>query len=265
MSAPRRGLFALALALLAVASVSLGGEESPSPRELMREVIDQASADDEVASIRMELRSGDQVRERTATMYSKTAADGNLMLLIRFQTPADLARSGILVLDRGKEGPAQWLYLPAYHTSRRVPPSNRSDTWMGTDFAYEDMSAPDVDRYAYRYLEDERIDGVLCKVVEAVPVDETLKKESGYSKTVSWVDPLKKVALKTDFYDREGTLAKELRTSELETLGKYHRWHVWEMTDLKRGHRTVLDFTERKIDQGLDDDLFTVRSLERAR
>ena len=250
---------------LAAPAASPGAEETLSPGELMRRIIAAANADDEVVSIRMELDSGGQVRERTATLYSKKDADGNVMRLVRFHTPDDLARSGILILDKGKEDPAQWLYLPAYHTSRRIAASNRSDTWMGTDFAYEDMSEPNVERYEYRYLDDERIDGVDYKVIEALPSDEKLQKDSGYSKTISWVDPVREVALKTDFYDREGVLAKRLQNSQLETVGGRHRWKVWEMSDLKRGHRTVLTFEERKINQGLDDSLFTVRFLERGR
>lgn len=253
------------LLLLAAAPFPLLGEEPSEPRELMREVIDRADAHDEVASFRMELYSGDQMRERTATLYSKRDGEGNVMRLIRFHTPADLAKSGILILDKKGEDPVQWLYLPAYHASRRVAPSNRSDTWMGTDFAYEDMTSPDVDRYRYRYLDDERVDGIDCKVVEAVPAEETLVEESGYSRTVAWIDPVKKIVVQTDFYDKDGALEKKLHNSELETLGAYYRWRVWEMTNVQRDHRTVLDFTERKIDQGLDDDIFTVRFLERGR
>jgi len=235
-------------------------------RELVQEVIASATADDEIASIRMELSdSRNQVRQRTATLYAKRDPGGNVMRLIRLHSPADLAKSGILVLDKGDEDAEQWLYLPAYHTSRRVAAANRSDTWMGTDFAYEDMSAPNVDRYDYRYLQDERAGDVDCKVVEAVPRDEKLKKESGYSRTVYWIDPGRKVVVNADFYDKGGALAKELRHSRLETHKSHYRWGVWEMNNVARGHRTTLRFEDRKIDQGLEDRFFTVRFLERGR
>lgn len=232
----------------------------------MQDVIASASADDEVVSIHMELTdSGNQVRERTATFYAKRDPDGHVMRLIRFHTPADLAKSGILVLDKGHEDAEQWLYLPAYHTSRKVAAANRSDTWMGTDFAYEDMSDPDVDRYDYRFLENERIDGADCRQVEAVPRDEKLKKESGYSRTVSWIDPTRNVVVKVDFYGKDGALAKKLRHSRLQSHGEYYRWGEWEMRDLKREHRTLLKFEDRRVNPGLEERLFTVRFLERGR
>jgi len=263
---PDAWTFCLAVALSAAGTFPLAAEDGLTARKLTEEVIASASADDESVAIDMELTdSRNQVRQRTATLYSKKDGDGNVMRLIRFHTPADLARSGILVLDKGEEDAEQWLYLPAYHTSRKVAAANRSDTWMGTDFAYEDMSDPNVDRYEYRYLADERVDGTDCKVVEAVPRDEKLKKESGYSKTVSWIDPVRKIAMKVDFYDKEGALSKELRYSRLETRGKYYRWGAWEMHDVKRAHRTALRFKDRKIDQGIEDRFFTVRYLERGR
>ncbi len=251
---------------MAVLAGRLPAADERTARSLMQDVIASASADDEVVSIHMELTdSGNQVRERTATFYAKRDPDGHVMRLIRFHTPADLAKSGILVLDKGHEDAEQWLYLPAYHTSRKVAAANRSDTWMGTDFAYEDMSDPDVDRYDYRFLENERIDGADCRQVEAVPRDEKLKKESGYSRTVSWIDPTRNVVVKVDFYGKDGALAKKLRHSRLQSHGEYYRWGEWEMRDLKREHRTLLKFEDRRVNPGLEERLFTVRFLERGR
>ncbi len=261
---PRGRPAGLLVVLMAAVTCGVAAGGELKARELMRDVIASATASDETVSIRMELSdSRNQVRQRMATLQAKRDPDGNVMRLIRFNSPADLAKSGILVLDKGDRDAEQWLYLPAYHTSRRVAAANRSDTWMGTDFAYEDMSAPNVDRYDYRYLEDERVSDVDCKVVEAVPRDEKLKKESGYSRTVYWVDPVRRVVMKADFYDKRGALAKELRHSGLETHGSYYRWAEWEMRNVARGHRTTLRFEDRKIDQGLEDRFFTVRFLER--
>jgi hypothetical protein len=254
----------LLIVLMTAVTCRVAAQGELTARELMRDVIASATASDETVSIRMELAdSKNQVRQRTATLQAKKDPDGNVMRLIRFNSPADLAKSGILVLDRGDRDAEQWLYLPAYHASRRVAAANRSDTWMGTDFAYEDMSAPNVDRYDYRYLEDERFSGVDCRVVETVPLDEKLKKESGYSKTIYWIDPVRKIVMKADFFDKRGALAKELRHSRLETHGSHYRWAEWEMRNVARGHRTTLRFEDRKIDQGLEDRFFTVRFLER--
>ena len=91
------------------------------------------------------------------------AAHGDLLLqeaegaddsvrLIRFHTPPDFARSGILTIERSDGDADQWIYLPAYHASRRVPTANRGDTWMGTDFTYEDITDAKIERYEYRTI-----------------------------------------------------------------------------------------------------------------
>jgi outer membrane lipoprotein-sorting protein len=239
-------------------------QKADEAREIMRRMIKQASADDEVVDITMKLIDAKgRVRQRTATLYTKKKSAEDDMRLIHFHTPADMAKSGVLTIEHSDRDADQWMYLPAYHTSRRIASTNRSDTYMGTDFAYEDITDPKVEQYQYRILGRERLRDIPCTVIEAIPVDAKLKKESGYSKTIYWVDPEKEVALKIEYYDRSGNLFKRLTNSDLERFGNYYRWQRTEMHDVKRDHRTVVELSNRKINQGLSDQYFSVRYLER--
>jgi hypothetical protein len=74
-----------------------------------------------------------------------------------------------------------------------------------------------------------------------------------------------RIFFKIDYYDRSGQVFKVLTNSGLRRFGKYRRWDVSEMEDLKRKHKTRLEVEDRKIDRGLGDEYFDVRYLERGR
>ena len=187
------------------------------------------------------------------------------MRLIRFHEPPDLARSGILTIEHADRDADQWIYLPAYHAARRVASANRGDTWMGTDFTYEDITDPKLEHYQYTTLRRERVGDVPCTVIEAVPTDPKLKEQSAYARTTFWVDPVQAVALKVEYQDRAGRLLKVLTNSDLRQHGSYRRWRVTRVKDVTRSHETVLTVTERRLDRGLSDEYFGVSYLERGR
>jgi hypothetical protein len=236
------------------------------PREIMQRVLRDSRADDEVADVLMELVDArGRVRRRTTTIYSKKRTAHESARLIRFRDPPDLARSAILSIEHADRDADQWIYLPAYHAARRVASANRGDTWMGTDFTYEDITDAKIEQYAYTTLRREQLDNVRCTVIEAVPTDRTLKEQSAYSRTIFWVDADESVALKIDYYDRAGRLFKILTNAQLRRHGSYRRWDVTRVHDVIRNHQTVLTITDRKINRGLSDEYFDVSYLERGR
>jgi hypothetical protein len=268
---PSHRLHAIGLALIAI----IGAAGAPAPahaqapataREIMRRVLLDSRADDEVVRVAMRLvDSSGRVRRRAATFYSRKTGTGESLRLFRFHEPPELARSGILSIEHRDRDADQWIYLPAYHASRRIAPANRANAWMGTDFTYEDITDPKLGHYEYATRGRERVDGTECTIIEAVPTSPALVEESGYSRTVYWVDVAESVAPKIEYYDRSGRLRKILRNAGLQRHGKYRRWGTSAMHDVTRDHRTILDFARREIDQGLSEDHFRVSNLERGR
>ena len=49
----------------------------------------------------------------------------------------------------------QWLYLPALKRVKRISSSNKAGSFMGSEFAYEDMTSQEIEKYSYRWLRDE--------------------------------------------------------------------------------------------------------------
>ena len=156
----------------------------------------------------------------------------------------------------------QWLYLPALKRVKRISSADKSGPFMGSEFAYEDLSSQEVEKYRYRYLRDEILDGEQCFVVERVPVDEN----SGYTRQITWIDHSEYRMRRVEYYDRKGDL---LKTMDLQNYDQYLQqyWRPGQlvMTNHQNGNRTVLAFGDYQFRTGLTEGDFTRGALSRVR
>ena len=134
---------------------------------------------------------------------------------------------------------------------------------MGSEFSYEDIASQEVEKYAYKWIRDEMYSEQECFVVERYPVD---KKNSGYTRQVTWVDKKEYRVLKVDYYDRKNSLLKTLTFSGYKQY-KNRFWRADEMfmVNHQTGKSTMLEFTHYKFSVGLKDRDFKKNSLKRAR
>ena len=133
---------------------------------------------------------------------------------------------------------------------------------MGSEFAFEDMSSQEVDKYTYKWLRDEQLDGKDVHVIERVPVD----KYSGYTRQIVWMDKGLFHPLKVEFYDRKNALLKTLEFKGYQKyLDNYWRPDEMEMNNHQNGKSTLLTFSDYKFNNGYTDRDFDRNSLKRAR
>lgn len=204
-------------------------------------------------------------RESTRDMRVKTMegqADGGDKSLMVFDTPKDQKGVAMLTFTHKTKSDDQWLYLPALKRVKKISSRNKSGPFVGSEFAFEDISSQEVEKYTYKYLRDETIDGQDCYVVESDPVD----KYSGYKRRVAWIDKEHYRALKIDFYDRKNSHLKTLKNSEFKLyLDKYWYPSLSEMTNHQTGKATRLVYEDYSFKVGLKSKQFTKNSLKRAK
>ena len=116
-------------------------------------------------------RQGQESLRQVRVKVLEVEDDGDRSLFI-FDEPRDVAGTAMLVHSHKDAADDQWLYLPALTRVKRISSSNRSGSFMGSEFAYEDMSVPEVEKFTYRYLRDEPCGELTCTVVERFPTDE---------------------------------------------------------------------------------------------
>jgi outer membrane lipoprotein-sorting protein len=179
---------------------------------------------------------------------------------MRFLSPTDVKNAGFLVWGQIDRPDDQWLYLPELKRVKKIAANNRNGSFMGSDFSYYDLEDRSVDEADHELLRTEACADKECYVVQSVDKDQD---SAVYSKSVSWIRKDEFVAVKTELYDKKG---EHLKTATFENYEKLKA--VWvakrvTMENLKKETKTVLEVTSVKIDEGLGDEVFTQRELQR--
>jgi len=217
---------------------------------------------DSAASMQMILRNrqGDQSTRQIRVLTLEQTDDGDKSLTT-FDQPADVKGTRFLSFTHRSGPDDQWLYLPALKRVKRISSRNKSGPFMGSEFAYEDISSQEVDKYTYQYLRDEQIEGLDCFVIERYPVD----KYSGYTRQVVWIDQQEYRPQQVVFYDRKDAPLKTLRYSGYrQYLDKYWRADEMFMENHQTGKSTRLVWSDYRFKTGLTERDFDRNSLKRA-
>ena len=216
---------------------------------------------DSSATMKMILRNkqGDESTREVRVRTLEIDDDGDKSLSI-FDSPADVKGTAFLTFSHIIKPDDQWLYLPALKRVKRISSKNKSGPFMGSEFAYEDISSDEVEKYTYKYLRDETLDGMDSFVIERYPVD----KHSGYTRQVVWFDKAEYRPQKVEYYDRKNDHLMTFHEYR-QYLDKFWRAMRYEMVNHQTGKSTTLSWEEYNFRTGLKDRDFDKNSLKRAK
>ena len=185
--------------------------------------------------------------------------DGDKSLSI-FDEPADVKGTKMLTYSHGLDPDDQWLYLPALKKVKRISSRNKSGPFMGSTFAFEDLSSQEVEKYTYKYLRDEACGEMNCYVIERYPA----YRFSGYTRQVAWIDTEGYRMVKVEYYDRKKSLLKTLNAGDFQQyLGHYWRPGTMDMVNHQTGKSTLLEWKDYQFKTGLSDRDFRSQTLKR--
>lgn len=267
MRSPRRKpelALTLLLALAVAAPVALAQSAEEKGLAIAREVdARDRGFGDFTASMTMLLRNkqGDESLRNIRLRTLEVQGDGDKSMSV-FDEPADVRGTAFLTHSHATKPDDQWLYLPALKRVKRISSKNKSGPFMGSEFAYEDLTSQEVEKYRYRWLRDEVLDGRETMVLERVPAYE----HSGYTRQVVWVDRIMWQPLKVEYYDRKQTLLKTLELGEYrQYLDRYWRALRMHMRNHQTGKSTQLEWRDLAFRTGLDERDFDHSALRRVR
>jgi outer membrane lipoprotein-sorting protein len=205
-----------------------------------------------------------QGQESIREIRSKTLevdGDGDKSLTI-FDRPRDIKGTALLSFTHKEGTDDQWLYLPALKRVKRIASDNKSGPFMGSEFAYEDITSQEVEKYTYKFLKDDTLDGMDVFVFERYPVD----RKSGYTRQIIWMDKENYKERKIEYYDRKNALLKTLVFADYNLYrDKFYRAHDMHMVNHQTGKSTRLLQSNYNFDVELSDRDFDKNSLKRAR
>lgn len=204
--------------------------------------------------------------QREFEVRSKRGDGDSMRSVMFFHAPAQVAGIGFLQWTDPRGADHQWLWLPALKRVRQISGGARSESFVGTDFSYEDLSimveAVDwqEDRAASAVVGEEVVDGVASDVIELRP---TADADVGYASVRLWLGRDDQLVRKFEFRDAGGTLLKTLLLGDFRPVKDIPTAHRLQMRNEKTGSHTTVTVSELAYDTGIADDEFTQRRLEK--
>ncbi|MDR0708675.1 MAG: outer membrane lipoprotein-sorting protein [Spirochaetaceae bacterium] len=199
-------------------------------------------------------------REQLLDQYSKDDASGRSRAVIVFQRPPGVRGTRFLTLENAGRGNDQWIFLPSLGKVRRIASSEGSDSFMGTDFSYDDISSAsrDADLDTHSLVREETYNGRACYVIESKPKDPSYQ----YSRMVQWIDKDSKISYKLELYNRRNAPVKTVEMSDIRDVQGRPTVHVTRMTSLAERTSTTLFVDIIKYDDPIPESVFTTNYLE---
>ena len=228
--------------------------------DLAQRVYDRPNGRDLTTLGRMVLtEKGRAPRIREIVTYRLDKSGGETANLIRFLDPEDIAGTGLLSIDKADGSTDQWLYLPALDRVRRISSDRKGGRFVGSDLYFEDLQERKPTKDRHRLLGKQTENGILCEVLESVPLDED---DSVYRKRISWVDPATAIVQRVDYFEKDpNTPSKRWLLRNKKRNQGYWTLTDSRMIDLGSGHETRMVVDAALYDQKLPAKLFTSQAL----
>lgn len=251
------------IAMLGILAVSAFAASAQSADEIVRSSRDRIEAKTTSSRSTMTIvAKNGTATERLVDQYSLDADAGKRTVIV-FQKPASVAGTRFLTVEVSGRDDDQWIFLPSLGKVRRISSSEGSNSFMGTDFSYDDLSAPDrdVSEDVHRMLREENLDGADCWVIESVPK----AADYQYSKVVGWIEKDTRMQRRLEMFDRRGELVKILEVRKAETIQSILTPVESLMTNVQAKTSTTVVSSIVKYDEKIPEGVFTTRFLETGR
>ena len=229
--------------------------QSPDPAQLIKSVVDYWRGKTSYTELSMTIHRPDWVRTLGMQGWTRGREDA----LIRFTSPAKDAGNATLKL-----GPSMWIFTPKLNQVIKLPASMMAQSWMGSDFSYNDLAKSDqiINEYTHTLVDTQQQDGHTVYTIDSVPKPsapvvwgkERLRIRDDY------------ILLEETFFDQDMQVVKQMQTLKVSPLGGRPYPVVMRMsTQDEKDHWTELSYQQGLFDLALPDYLFTLSNLRNPR
>jgi len=206
-------------------------------------------------------KSGD-TRQRTGKIYRRKLESERSEQVTVFLSPANIRHTALLKVEAA-DSDYMWLYLPALKTTKRIPPAERGDKFVGTDFTMEDVSLGfEYQDYNGTIVEKKNEDGHPVAVMRLEPKTAELKRDLGFDYVTTKVRTDQ--AFITDQHFFKGD--REIRHNEaldIKPVDGVLTPMELRSADLVNEHKTVLKLQKATYNTDVPASYFTEDALAR--
>jgi outer membrane lipoprotein-sorting protein len=194
---------------------------------------------------------------RQFTILRRDIADnGDQQMMVFFSRPSDVKDTVFRVEKRADLSTEddRWLYLPALDLVKRISSGDKRTSFVGSHFFYEDVSGRAVseDSFEMKSQNDEQY------VLVAKPKSADTVEFAYYEVTI---DKASNLPILINFFDNNDENYRRVEAVKVETIQGHPTVVRSKVSDLVSGAYTLMEFRNIQYDIGLDDEVFTERSL----
>jgi len=200
-------------------------------------------------------KSGD-ARQRTGKIFRRKLEGERSEQVTVFLGPANIRHTALLKVEAA-DNDYMWLYLPALKTTKRIPPAERGDKFVGTDFTMEDVSLGfEYQDYDGTILERKTEDGHPVAIMRLEPKTADLKRNLGFDHATTKVRTDQAFIIDQHFFKGD----REIRHNEaldIQLVDGILTPMELRSADLVNEHKTVLKLQKAVYNSGVPANYFT--------
>ena len=251
--------FAIAMAFAALALLPiLAAATDLTPQQLIEKSNEATASAGSTHQLEMTMtnKRGETQVQKMLTR-SKTIK-GNPAKVTTFLFPEESKGTKFLLIEYKDKEDDMKIFIPDLRRVRTITTTQRNQNYMGTDFSYADLEARNAAVGRHTITGSDKVDGQDCWVLTSI-LDP--KKGPGYSKMITWFRKDNFVAVKAEYYDKDGVLLKVRTIQDL-----YKEGNIWIekkiiMKNVQTDHMTVIETKKVEL-KPIDDSYFTEQFLQ---
>lgn len=205
-------------------------------------------------------RKGNEAQYKKISVQVQDAGAGQNLLMV-FLEPSNMKGTGFLALAKHNLDDEYYMYLRTLRRVKRVP--NLTENFMLRDFLSLYFLKPRTELWTFKELGKEEVvgAGTLLKV-QATPAGEKQEDLAGYARLLHWIDPKKRLIMRTEFFDSSNRLVRKQWVTESLKMGNVWIPTVYQTEDLTEGVSARLEVDDISLNVKFPEDWFTVRHLK---
>ena len=179
--------------------------------------------------------------------------------MIWFLKPKKDKGVAFLKIEHDDDDDFMTMWLPGFSRFKRIKSSQKSDSFMGSDLSFEDLSNRTISDYNYKIIEvDENNNGLFY--LESIPKE----VDSEYSKHITKIQEVETgifIVIEESSYDKNNELLKT-KIFNFKKIDSYYVMDRLKVENVQKNHSTLLTVNEILLNNNFEDSKFSQRSLK---
>lgn len=190
--------------------------------------------------------------------------NGITQTVFDFRAPAGVKDTRLLQAEKANKDDDKWIYLPSLKTTRRIATAERTKSFVGSEFTYNDMTVRKFEDDEHTMIDEnvtKTIGGVPTQLwkIKSVPV---ANKNVEYAYRIQYIDKQSYLPLFCEYYDKTDKMIKTVEVEKHETVtgetGKKYQMRMSNiLTNLVTGRQTRVSVDKIQFDKPISDRYFT--------